>query len=150
VAHFSARVVVRFLARVVARVVVRVVIRVAEGVSLNLLSRVCVRVVVRAIARALVRRQACGVSGLSEAEYRRVALQPFGADKRVFMANNDWVAMDVAYMFGDWAEETLLQAERALRTLGMPKPEWLNQSYYDAKIAPFAVPAESLLRQAAA
>eukprot|EP00965_Chrysotila_dentata_P177478 5862281-Pleurochrysis_carterae.AAC.1 len=35
-------------------------------------------------------------------------------------------------------------------TLGMPKPEWLNQSYYDAKIAPFAVPAESLLRQAAA
>jgi len=94
--------------------------------------------------------KACGVSGLSEAEYRRVALQPFGADKRVFMANNDWVAMDVAYMFGDWAEETLLQAERALRTLGMPKPEWLNQSYYDAKIAPFAVPAESLLRQAAA
>jgi len=38
-------------------------------------------------------------------------------------------------MYGDWAEETLLQAERALRALGSPKPEWLDADYYHKKIA---------------
>lgn len=82
--------------------------------------------------------RACGVPGLTEAEYRDGALQPFGRERAAFLANNDWVAMDVRYMYGDWAEETLLQAERACRTLGMARPPWLNQSYYEAKIVPFA------------
>ena len=41
-------------------------------------------------------------------------LQPFGRGAKVFLANNDYVALDVRYKYGDWAEETLLQSERAL------------------------------------
>ena len=33
-------------------------------------------------------------------------------------------------MFGDWAEESLLQTERALHVLGVPRPGWLDQTYY--------------------
>jgi len=40
--------------------------------------------------------------------------------------------------FGDWAEESLLQAERALKLLGVPKPEWLNTAYYNEKVLAFA------------
>lgn len=77
---------------------------------------------------------ACGVAGLTEDEYRRTVLQPFGTDARVFLANNDWVAQDVNDFFGDWAEESLLQAERALRRLGAPRPGWLNATYYQEKV----------------
>jgi hypothetical protein len=79
--------------------------------------------------------QACGVEGLTEAEYRATALRPLGKGVKLFMANNDWVAMDTRYMFGDWAEETLLQAERALLALGSPRPSWLDPAYYQEKIA---------------
>jgi hypothetical protein len=78
--------------------------------------------------------QACGVDGLSESEYRSTALQPLGKGVRLFMANNDWVALNTRYMFGDWAEETLLQAERALLALGSPRPSWLDPDYYKEKI----------------
>jgi hypothetical protein len=37
-------------------------------------------------------------------------------------------------MFGDWAEETLLQAERALLRLSVPPPSWLNATYYQEKV----------------
>ena len=37
-------------------------------------------------------------------------------------------------MFGDWAEETLLQAERALLRLSVPAPAWLNATYYAQKV----------------
>ena len=40
---------------------------------------------------------------------------------QVFLANNDYAAINVYYMFGDWAEESLLQAERALKILNTPK-----------------------------
>jgi hypothetical protein len=43
-------------------------------------------------------------------------------------------AQDTAYMFGDWAEETLLQAERALLRLSVPAPAWLNATYYAQKV----------------
>ena len=78
--------------------------------------------------------QACGVDGLSEEEYRTTVLQPFGLHSPVYLANNDWVLQDVNYFFGDWAEETLVQSERALRRLGMPRPSWLNASYYEKEI----------------
>lgn len=79
--------------------------------------------------------EACGVEGLTEAEYRMIALQPLGKEIKLYMANNDWVAMNTRYMFGDWAEETLLQAERALRSLGATRPSWLDADYYEKKIA---------------
>ena len=86
--------------------------------------------------------EACGVDGLTEDEYRKTALQPFDdrseeeetTGSGIFLANNDYVAMNVYYMYGDWAEEGLLMAERALAKLGNPKPEWLNSDYYDEKV----------------
>ena len=53
---------------------------------------------------------ACGVSGLSEGEYRLAALPPLGPGAPLYMANNDWVVSETRYMYGDWAEESLLQA----------------------------------------
>jgi len=81
--------------------------------------------------------RACSVDGLSEDEYRATALQPFG-EGPVYMANNDWVAQDVHFFFGDWAEESLVQCERALYKLGMARPDWLNETYYKAKIVDLA------------
>ena len=78
--------------------------------------------------------KACGVDGLTDDEYRTTVLQPFGKDVPIYLANNDYVCQDVRYFFGDWAEETLLQAERALYRLKVPRPSWLNASYYAAKI----------------
>ena len=77
---------------------------------------------------------ACGVPGLTDKEYRETVLQPFGRDKPVYLANNDFVAQDVTYFYGDWAEETLTQSERALYRLGLPKPSWLNSTYYHKHI----------------
>ena len=78
--------------------------------------------------------RACGCDGLTEDEYRTTVLQPFGKGRPVYLANNDWVAQNVNYFFGDWAEESLLQCERALYRLGEPRPAWLNASYYQEKI----------------
>ena len=61
-------------------------------------------------------------------------MQPFGKATPVFLANNDWVAADVTYFYGDWAEETLVQSERVLAHLGMPKPDWLDASYYQKNV----------------
>ena len=77
---------------------------------------------------------ACGVSKLTDKEYTKAVLQPFGASTPVYLANNDWKSQDVTYFYGDWAEETLTQCERALYRLGVPKPSWLNASYYQEKI----------------
>ena len=88
--------------------------------------------------------RACGVNGLSELEYRTRALQPLGEGVgwRVLMGNNDWVAMDVRYYVGEWAEESLLQAERALATLGVRRPDWLDARYYaDKVVAPMVARA---------
>jgi len=83
--------------------------------------------------------KACGVDGLTEKEYRDTILTPF-KDKmpRVHVANNDWIAQEVENMYGDWAEESLLQAERALYVLNVAKPDWLNTTYYNEKIIAFA------------
>lgn len=78
---------------------------------------------------------ACGVSGLSEGEYRLAALQPLGPGAPLYMANNDWVVSETRYMYGDWAEESLLQAERALRVAGQPRPAWLDADYYEQRVA---------------
>jgi hypothetical protein len=87
--------------------------------------------------------QACGVPGLTDESYRDTVLQPWrrsdgtdekkvgGIKNRIFLVNNDFSCMDVRYYFGDWAEESLLQVERAMLLLGMSPPEWLqNENYY--------------------
>lgn len=45
--------------------------------------------------------RACGCDGLTEAEYRTTVLQPFGKAAPIYLANNDWVAQDVKYFYGD-------------------------------------------------
>jgi len=82
--------------------------------------------------------QACGIRGLTEDEYRNSMLSPLSGDPRILVANNDWVAMRTEELFGDWAEESLLQAERGMRRLGLARPDWLDAAYYEAKVAPFA------------
>lgn len=47
--------------------------------------------------------------GLTEDGYSSSVLQPWGRDVPVYLANNDYAAIDTVYLFGDWAEETLLQ-----------------------------------------
>eukprot|EP00929_Paragymnodinium_shiwhaense_P114667 TRINITY_DN83133_c0_g1_i1.p1 TRINITY_DN83133_c0_g1~~TRINITY_DN83133_c0_g1_i1.p1 ORF type:complete len:535 (+),score=122.97 TRINITY_DN83133_c0_g1_i1:63-1607(+) len=74
--------------------------------------------------------KACGVPGLTEDEYRASILTPFPSLPHVHVANNDWIIQEVKQMFGDWAEESLLQAERALYIEGVPKPDYLNSTYY--------------------
>jgi hypothetical protein len=77
--------------------------------------------------------KACNVTELTKDEYRDTVLQPLPFPK-VFVANNDWVAEEIKYMGGDWAEESLLQAERALYKLNIPKPDWLDGKYYLKKV----------------
>lgn len=82
--------------------------------------------------------EVCGVPDLTDAEYRDRALQPWGGivgkGSSVFLVNNDWVCQNVYYFFGDWAEESLLQAERAMYLLHTPQPIWLDESYYKEKV----------------
>ena len=81
--------------------------------------------------------EACGVPGLTDLTYRDRALQPWGTKFRgssMFLANNDWICNSAADYQGDWAEESLLQAERAMYLLGTAKPEWLDADYYHQKI----------------
>ena len=89
---------------------------------------------------------ACQVEGLTETVYRDRVLQPWrrfddprnmggGIRDRMFLANNDYSCLDVKYFWGDWAEETLVQAERAMLLLGTPPPSWTqNFDYYNAEI----------------
>jgi hypothetical protein len=91
---------------------------------------------------------ACQVSGLTEVKYRDTVLQPWrafpddsssnirgGIRDRIFLANNDYSCLNVRYFWGDWAEETLLQAERAMLLLGTPPPSWTqNHDYYTAEV----------------
>lgn len=82
--------------------------------------------------------EACGVPGLTDLTYRNRALQPWGTKFRgssMFLANNDWICNSAADYQGDWAEESLLQAERAMYLLGTAKPEWLDADYYHQQIA---------------
>ena len=79
--------------------------------------------------------KACGVPGLTDKSYRDNVLQPWGSEYPIFLVNNDWVCANVKYFYGDWAEESLLQAERAMFSLGMEKPMWLNGTYYEEKVA---------------
>ncbi|CAJ1350999.1 unnamed protein product [Effrenium voratum] len=79
--------------------------------------------------------KACGVPGLTDQEYRDAILFPLPDRKDIMLANNDWVAQSVETMFGDWAEESLLQAERALHKIGVPRPAWLDEDYYSRKVA---------------
>ncbi|CAE7338056.1 unnamed protein product, partial [Symbiodinium pilosum] len=67
------------------------------------------------------------VPGLTEKEYRDSMMFPVPGRTDISLANNDWVAQTIETMFGDWAEESLLQAERALRVKGLPKPSFLDQ-----------------------
>merc|ERR1719343_1815427 len=73
--------------------------------------------------------KACGVPDLTEAEYRSSVMAPL-AGHDLLVANNDWVAQTTETLFGDWAEESLLQAERGLRSLGFAAPGWLDAKYY--------------------
>ncbi|CAE7380299.1 HERC2 [Symbiodinium natans] len=73
--------------------------------------------------------KACGVAGLTEKEYRDSLMFPIPNRTDISLANNDWVAQTTETMFGDWAEESLLQAERALRVKGMDRPTWLDQAF---------------------
>lgn len=89
--------------------------------------------------------RACGVAGLTDELYRDIALQPWTSKNlpNLFLVNNDWVCMNVRYFFGDWAEESLLQAERVMHILGTPRPLWLNESYYREKVVAMAPGASS-------
>ncbi|CAK9030015.1 Hypothetical protein SCF082_LOCUS19047 [Durusdinium trenchii] len=78
--------------------------------------------------------KACGVPGLTDKEYRDSLLFPHPDHKQIMLANNDWVAQPVEKMFGDWAEESLLQAERALHGSGLGRPAWLDEDYYNRKV----------------
>ena len=71
---------------------------------------------------------------LTEDEYRSTVLQPFGKEAAVYLANNDFLAQQSTYFEGDWAQESLLQCERALYRLGVKRPDWLNASYYAERI----------------
>jgi len=77
---------------------------------------------------------ACGVEGLTEKSYAQMLLTPFGTDAGVFLANNDYRATEAEQMYGDWAEESLLMSERALATMGVEKPGWLNATYYQEEV----------------
>jgi len=75
-------------------------------------------------------------------------------NNNIFLINNDYVCMNVNYFYGDWAEESLLQAERAMYILSKTtttttttssgnnnndnnnsnKPSWLNELYYKTKV----------------
>ena len=80
----------------------------------------------------------CGVPDLTTKLYRDTVLQPWAKSSNlpnVFLVNNDWVCMDVRYYYGDWAEESLLQAERAMFLLGTLRPAWLDKTYYQEKVA---------------
>lgn len=81
-------------------------------------------------------RRTCGIPDLTDESYRDTALQPWASKNipHLFLVNNDWVCMNVRYFFGDWAEESLLQAERAMYILGTSRPLWLNESYYREKV----------------
>ena len=59
-----------------------------------------------------------------------------GIRTSIFLVNNDYVCnnMHDSPSFGYWAEEPLLQAERALYILGTPKPSWLIDSYYQINV----------------
>lgn len=82
--------------------------------------------------------KACDAPGLTEAEYRDRVLTPMQEKlPKVHLANNDFVALDISKFFGDWAEESLLQSERALRVLGLPKPDWLDGDYYAKKVVAY-------------
>jgi len=79
----------------------------------------------------------CGVPGLTDASYRDIVLQPWGTvfrDASIFLVNNDWVCHSIWTYRGDWAEESLLQAERAMYRLGTPRPWWLNEVYYQDNV----------------
>eukprot|EP00747_Dinoflagellata_sp_TGD_P217341 gnl/TRDRNA2_/TRDRNA2_89744_c0_seq2.p2 gnl/TRDRNA2_/TRDRNA2_89744_c0~~gnl/TRDRNA2_/TRDRNA2_89744_c0_seq2.p2 ORF type:complete len:153 (+),score=35.49 gnl/TRDRNA2_/TRDRNA2_89744_c0_seq2:172-630(+) len=84
--------------------------------------------------------RACGVPGLTESEYRSAVLMPLSTPN-VLVANNDWVAQRTEYLFGDWAEESLLQAERGLHLQGRPPPNWLDKAYYQKKVVEMVDPA---------
>ena len=82
--------------------------------------------------------KACGVPGLTDETYRDNVLQPWGGATfeatSIFLVNNDWVCQNVYKYEGDWAEESLLQAERAMYLLGTKKPRWLDEIYYQEKV----------------
>ena len=83
--------------------------------------------------------EACGVSGLTDVTYRDRVLQPWGSEgpiggTSVFLVNNDWICNSIEDYEGDWAEESLLQAERAMYLAGTSKPWWLNRHYYEEKV----------------
>ena len=84
--------------------------------------------------------RACGVAGLTDELYRDIVLRPWAGKNvpNLFLVDNDWVCMNGRYFFGDWAEESLLQAERAMHILGTPRPLWLNESYYREKVVAMA------------
>lgn len=78
---------------------------------------------------------ACGVEGLTDDTYRDTVLRPWsGTHPNIFLMNNDYSCLDVRYLWGDWAEETLLQAERAVTMLGTPKASWVDMDYYQINI----------------
>merc|ERR1712032_337762 len=83
--------------------------------------------------------KACGnVSGLDDTTYRDVVLQPWKDSHQlsnIFLVNNDWICMNVHKFYGDWAEESLLQAERTMYLLNKTsKPTWLNSTYYKTRV----------------
>lgn len=82
---------------------------------------------------------ACGVEGLTGHEYAEQVISPRFPE--ILLANNDFHAQTAETWDGDWAQDTLLLAERGLRRLNVSAPSWLNHSYYQQRITEMGVGA---------
>mmetsp|Transcript_127194 Transcript_127194/g.283575 ORF Transcript_127194/g.283575 Transcript_127194/m.283575 type:complete len:544 (+) Transcript_127194:62-1693(+) len=76
--------------------------------------------------------RACAIPHLTFAEYQESVLAPVPPE--IWLANNDFHAQPTEVWEGDWAQDSLLLAERVLLRLHVPAPVWLNSTYYQMRI----------------
>merc|ERR1712080_338993 len=74
----------------------------------------------------------CSLDRLTGHEYAEQVVSPRFPE--IMSANNDFHAQTTDTWDGDWAEDSLLLSERALRRLNVSAPTWLNQAYYQQRI----------------
>eukprot|EP00928_Gymnodinium_smaydae_P031409 TRINITY_DN23057_c0_g1_i1.p1 TRINITY_DN23057_c0_g1~~TRINITY_DN23057_c0_g1_i1.p1 ORF type:complete len:549 (-),score=78.90 TRINITY_DN23057_c0_g1_i1:67-1635(-) len=86
--------------------------------------------------------KACKVQNLTGIEYAESILKPVWPD--IWSANNDFHAQATEAWDGDWAQDSLLLAERVLHKLSVPAPAWLNNTYYQKRIVLMDQPSQQL------
>jgi len=79
----------------------------------------------------------CNVTGLTLEEYSHKILAPVGPG--IWVANGDFAATPTETWDGAWAQDSLVLAERVLHKLAIPKPSWLNGTYYQSQIIDFGM-----------